>query len=334
MMSGEVWTSIADPFFYNSTALLSPSIELSHGLKLPRLGLGTAGLRESTREITKIALNYGIQLLDTAQAREWYDEKSLGLGIEEFVKVVSNNTIAKLFDGLVVVTKIHPRSFRFDKMEMMVSASHHSIYRKHYEDKEALDVVLLHSPNCWSGHCTAEEETHDWRKGWRNLEALKSAGKISAIGVSNFNLKQLDELYSLSNSKISVVQNWMDPFNQDVKVREYCHKNNIAYMAYSSFGTQWEGKLRKNPVFTSSILQAIADKYRTSIAQVVLSWALQEGVVSIPRASNVQHVIANTMLLVKNESVGDKNIIGVRVFLEHEDIKKIRSLDGSIGSLW
>jgi diketogulonate reductase-like aldo/keto reductase len=212
-------------------------------------------------------------------------------------------------------------------MKMMTTSSRHLILRNN-SDIKALDVVLLHSPSCWSGHCTAEEETHDWRRGWRNLETLKDSGLVLNIGVSNFNVELLRELSSFANSKVAVVQNWMDPFNQDNEVREYCAGNGIAYMAYSSFGTQWEGKLKRNPVFTSPVLTSIASKHNTTVAQVVLSWVLQEGAVAIPRASKAVHVRENLTPL--NRAEGN----GVQVFLQEDDMTTIRSLDGSLGSLW
>jgi len=113
--------------------------------------------------------------------------------------------------------------------------------------------------------------------GWNNLESMQSMGLVLNIGVSNFDIDILRELESSANVKVSVVQNWMDPFHQDTEVRRYCADNDITYMAYSSFGTQWEWKLEHNPVFLNPVLDRIATKHSCSIAKVVLSWLLQEG---------------------------------------------------------
>jgi len=86
---------------------------------------------------------------------------------------------------------------------------------------------------------------------------------VNAIGVSNFDAPLLRELYDIANKRISVVQNWMDPFKQDVETRKFCSNHKIAYMAYSSLGTQWEMKIGHNPVFADPTLQAIATKHGT-----------------------------------------------------------------------
>lgn len=84
--------------------------------------------------------------------------------------------------------------------------------------KNKLDVVLLHSPRCWTGHCTLEEDSYRWQDAWRNLEALYEQGYVSNIGVSNFNPSELMELLQLAKQPVTVVQNWMDPFHQDKEV--------------------------------------------------------------------------------------------------------------------
>eukprot|EP01035_Chromulina_nebulosa_P017085 gene17085-22598_t len=81
-------------------------------------------------------------------------------------------------------------------------------------DIRPIDVVLLHSPYCWQGQCTKQEEQTTWLTAWSNLEQIKSTGIVSNIG------------------------NWMDPFNQDKEVRKLAKENDIVYMAYSSFELQ------------------------------------------------------------------------------------------------
>jgi diketogulonate reductase-like aldo/keto reductase len=152
------------------------------------------------------------------------------------------------------MTKIHPRSFEDDKLRQSVNRSRRTIYCGLAADsaQQPLDIVHLHSPWCWQGHCTAEEERHTWHQAWETLETMKGdePGQICAIGVSNFDDNNLKMLMDIANKKISVVQNWTDVFHLDRIVREMCHENGIVYMAYSTFGTQWEHILGRNPVFT------------------------------------------------------------------------------------
>ena len=287
-------------------------------MHIPLLGLGTAGLRDDTSKIVLTALNAGVRLIDTAQAAEWYDEEQVGQGIREFLQ---NNDELTL-DHLVIVTKIHPRFFEFRKMEERLDQS---IKYLHGDDSQRpLDVVLIHSPRCWSGHCSADEESHTWQEAWRNLEQFKSEGKILEIGVSNFDYEELREVLSMANTKVAVIQNWMDPLHQDRATRELAQANSIAYMAYSSYGTQWQGRRRNlgepdNPVLRNKELIRIAQKHDRTVPQVINSWLSQLKVVAIPRSSSEDHVIENSQ---HSE------------FLDDTDMLDIQQLDGSIGNPW
>ena len=196
------------------------------------------------------------------------------------------------------------------------------------EDARPIDVVILHSPYCWPGHCTPEEERVPWQTGWRNLEQAMTDGHVLSIGVSNFDVKQLSELLRLSNTKVAVIQNWMDPFHQNRDVRRLAAEHGIVYMAYSSFGTQWEGKFGgSNPVFADDILIDIAKKHGTTVSAVVLSWLLQEGVVAIPRSASTEHIRQNAAPIEEGNG-------SLRVFLDDGDMEMIRSLDGIHGTPW
>jgi diketogulonate reductase-like aldo/keto reductase len=214
------------------------------------------------------------------------------------------------------VTKVHPRDFAENKLKSAVRRSKSLLYGN---NTKVLDVVLLHSPNCWPNSCTKEEEKHSWKEGWFALQELKKSGEISAIGVSNFDVGLLRELLDLADVKVSVIQNWMDPFRQDEEVRQLAASHGIVYMSYSSYGGQWEWKLKSNPVFSSSELLSVAKKHETSVAQVVTSWVLQSDCVAIPRSSNLDHLMDNFV---------------TKTFLDEDDMTTIKSLDGSIGSLW
>jgi diketogulonate reductase-like aldo/keto reductase len=248
-------------------------------------------------------------MIDTAQAQEWYDESLVGQALARTNVQLSS---------IVVVTKVHPRSFAEDKLVASIQDSKKLLYPGHL-NKQTLDVVLLHAPYCWRDHCSEEEESHDWKEAWFALEALKKSGDIAAIGVSNFDARLLRELLDIANVKVSVIQNWMDPFQQDNEVRELAATYDIAYMAYSSYGTQWEWKLHRNPVFTSKDLKAIAHKHHVSIARVVTSWVMQINCVAIPRTSNLDHL--------------DDNFVQ-EPFLDADDMAAIVGLDGTLGPLW
>lgn len=310
--------------------VISPSLPLSDEGSIPRLGLGTAGMRDKTRIAVYRSLLSGMTLIDTAQASEWYDEELTGLGIRDFLDHASASASTTAPEDILIVTKIHPRSFDLDIMHRKLVESRDLLHNV-TGNNDPLEVVLLHSPFCWSGHCTEEEEKVSWQTAWRNLEELKRKGLVKHIGVSNFGLSLMQELMEIATLPISVVQNWMDPFHQDIAVRKFCKDKNIAYMAYSSFGTQWTGKLQHNPVWFNPVLDEIAKKYNSTISSVVLSWLLQEGVVAIPRAVQDSHIEENASLMVKDEN---GRLIGLRVFLDDNEMQQIRDLNGILGSLW
>eukprot|EP01034_Spumella_vulgaris_P024710 gene24710-31084_t len=195
---------------------------------MPTVGLGTAGLGSGTEDVVNRALDYGVRMVDTAQAAEWY------------------------------------------KAELKIT----------------------------------------WQTAWKNLEALKSKHNIKHIGVSNFHAPLLNELLSLANTKVAVVQNWMDPFHHDTETRELAAQHQIQYMAYSSFGTQWGGgRFEHNPVLNTDpahseneALRSVADKHGVSIASVIISWAIQlggetRGVTIIPRSASPRHIEDNFSFL-------------------------------------
>lgn len=187
-----------------------------------------------------------------------------------------------------------------------------------YGERRKLDVAILHAPFCWQGHCTREQEEYGWRNGWRNLETIHKEGSVSAIGVSNFQSRDLLEVIKMANTRVAVVQNWMDPFNQDKEVRRICKEYGIAYMAYSSLGGQWEHQIGHNPVLQNPTLLEIAAKHNCSVASVVYSWVLNEDAVVIPRSANPAHISHDAALLTDN-----------RVNLDEEDMERIRMLDGT-----
>jgi len=165
--------------------------------------LGTAGIKGTEgkeRKIVQTYLESGIRLIDTAQAKEWYDEESVGLAVSDFVSSSSVD------NDIVIVTKIHPRSFDINKMRRALKQSKDLLQIQDATSKP-LDIVLIHSPRCWQGHCTRQEESITWQTGWSNLEVFKAQGDILAIGVSNFGPAELEELLRMTNTEVSVVQN-------------------------------------------------------------------------------------------------------------------------------
>ncbi len=122
-------------------------VSLPHGPPMPQLGLGTAGLFSDTQRVVSEGLKRGLYLVDSAQAQEWYDEAGAARALNALPADIPHRPL--------VVVKIHPRSFAFDAMEERLRDSEARILPVQ-ADQDGLDVVLLHSPFCWQGHCNDE----------------------------------------------------------------------------------------------------------------------------------------------------------------------------------
>lgn len=324
------------------------SLGLSSDVIVPTVGLGTAGLQQGTHAAVLTALQLGVRMIDSAQAKEWYNEVGVGSALAEFA-VISSQHVA---DDVVIVTKVHPRSFAYQPMDEMIAASRRNFRR------ENIDVVLLHSPWCWQGHCTPAEEAVSWTTGWHNLVKLQTKHTIKAIGVSNFHYEILHQLVVNMGQKVDVVQNWMDPFHQDREVREFCRTHGIQYMGYSSFGTQWNR--HPNPVLSNPVLTDIAERHGVSVPQVVMKWLAALDVVTIPRTGKEAHMRDNFAELIQRQqqlqqsdssqcdksdqvctasAVDDKTVDAsndntASWSLSEEELQAIAALDATLGNPW
>eukprot|EP01038_Epipyxis_sp_PR26KG_P011351 gene11351-15219_t len=322
---------------------------------LPKLGLGTAALGAGSIETVVSALKLGVRLLDTAQAKEWYNEANVGRALYEYISSTGDDNI---LDNVIIVTKIHPRSFEFNTM---VQAIHNSFQELKVS---TIHAVLLHAPYCWPNSCTHEQESVSWQTGWKNLQTISKMYNIKAIGVSNFDIRLLEEAFNMPTKykaaeddkflshiykRVSIIQNWMDPFHQDKEVRKFAKEHSIQYMAYSSMGTQWHEESSGNPVLNNPVLQSIANKHNVSIPQVVLSWLVKyEGVIAIPRATKLTHLQDNFVHTLPKRYLISEDNYGINdnnhsdfdnnnddtIELDENDVERIRALDGTRGNPW
>jgi len=263
----------------------SEEIQLANSIFMPRVGLGTAG--RMNQGPINIALEEGVRLFDTARAREWYNEDALAAAIN------AKNNRSKYF----IVSKLHPRDHGYASCLAAIQDSAQKFHGMY------IDAFLLHYPSCWDGLCGSGWESRvqgTWRDSWRAMETAYRQGLVRAIGISNFNLDELRHLQDFAAIKPHLVQNWMDPFHQDSAVRAFCQQNSIVYMSYSTLGTQW--RQSANPVATSPVLAQIAATFdHATVQTVTLAWALQRGVVVLPRSFKSHHIKANAHLFSSNQ---------------------------------
>lgn len=218
-------------------------------------------------------------MIDSAQATEWYNEKAVG-------RAIRSSNIRR--DELFLVSKLHPRHLGYDVTREQFSTSLQDLGTSY------LDLFLLHYPRCFSAICSDVIPTGSWQESWKALEELHDELKVRAIGVSNFNKEELQELVAYARIKPSVVQRNSDPFSPDVEIQEYCKQEGIQYMGYSTLGSQWLMRgFSTNPVLNDPLIQGISVAQGCTSAQVVLSWALQKNQVVVPRSSNRLRISEN-----------------------------------------
>ena len=284
-------------------------VELSNGVRMPRVGVGLAGMKGTeTRLSLREHLKLGFRMLDGAESTEWYDDEAAGDELRKMKKIKREN--------LFIVSKVHPTRLSFDEayssvLEML--ERWHTSY---------LDLVLLHYPECGSWIPNCQDRTGgDWVGAWKALERHYTEGVLKAIGVSNFDIGQLQQLLDFADIEPHVIQSWMDPFHQDREIYQFAVDHNIVYTAYSSFGTQWQYNwVGKNLVFESKVLQDISNEAGIPVTSVVLAWLLtKEKMTVIPRSSNKVHIQENAKFLQPTYAYS---------LLTEDQLRKIEDLDG------
>ena len=226
---------------------------------MPMLGFGTNTLGGPVAEqCVADAISVGYRLIDTAHV--YGNEEAVGTGIKK-----SGINREELF----ITSKlwVDDSGYEGTKKAFQTSIGKLGI--------DYLDLYLIHRPR------------GDVKGSWKAMEELYEAGKIRAIGVSNFEPVQLDELLSYARIKPVINQIETHVFFQEHVAYDYLSKTEVRMEAWSPFAAG------RNGIFSNPILAAIGQKHRKSIAQVCLRWHFQRGIVAIPRSSQKAHMIEN-----------------------------------------
>ncbi len=235
------------------------SVTLNNGVKMPVLGFGTLYLNDEPGErCVAEAISQGYRLIDTATI--YGNEKAVGAGIKK-------SGIKR--EELFVTSKIWVDDSGYEKGKKAFQTSLEKL------GLDYLDLYLIHRPR------------GDVKGSWKAMEELCKEGKIKAIGISNFEARQIDELLSYATIKPAVNQVETHAFFQQEQARNELKKYGIQMEAWSPFA---QGR---NEMFTNGTLAAIAKKYNKTNAQVCLRWHYQRGIVTIPRTSQKSHMAEN-----------------------------------------
>ena len=231
-------------------------VKLNNGVEMPMAGIGTFLLSPQEAEASCIsALQDGYRLIDTANA--YVNEKAVG-------RAMKKSGIAR--EEIFLETKLWP-SFYND-----VDAVEKTLQRL---DTDTIDLLLIHQP---AGNYIA---------GYRLMEQAYKAGKVRAIGLSNFNEEQIREILSVCEVRPAVLQTEIHPYSQEKGLKEFLSKEDIVIQAWYPLG-HGDAALLQQPVFAK-----LAEKYGKSNAQIILRWHIQAGNVVIPGSKNLEHIRAN-----------------------------------------
>ncbi|NIK79191.1 diketogulonate reductase-like aldo/keto reductase [Paenibacillus castaneae] len=242
---------------------LQDTTTLHNGVKMPWLGLGVFKVEEGSELIqaVKLAIKHGYRSIDTAAIYE--NEKSVGMGIHE---AILENTIAR--EDLFVTSKVWNADLGYESTLAAYETSLNKL------GLDYLDLYLIHWP-----------VEGKYKDAWRALETLYNDGRVKAIGVSNFNIHHLQELLKDAAIKPMVNQVELHPQLTQKELISFCKEQGIQMEAWSPL---MQGQLLDHP-----ILKEIANKYNKTIAQIIVRWDLQNGIVTIPKSTKEHRIIEN-----------------------------------------
>lgn len=242
---------------------------LSNGIEIPKLGLGTWMISdENVVDAVVQAIKMGYRHIDTAQA--YFNEVGVGKGVK--ASGIPRNEI-------FVTTKLAAEVKSYEEAVASIEVSLQKL------DMEYIDLMIIHSPKPWANFLESEPYFEGNLAAWKALEEAYQAGKIKAIGVSNFEIADLKNILDNATVKPMVNQILTHISNTPKELIDFCKEQNILVEAYSPFG---HGELFKNQQ-----VQAMAAKYKVSVSQLAISYCLQLGLLPLPKTANPQHMEAN-----------------------------------------
>ena len=244
---------------YNSFNLQTKTVRLNGGYDMPIVGIGTYSLTgETCVNSVSTALQNGYRLIDTAYM--YHNEREVGEGIKK-----SGVSREEIF----VITKLYPS--QFNDAEKSINEAFEKL------DIDYIDLMLLHHPGA------------NDVKAYKEMEKAVREGKIRSIGLSNWYIKELESFLPQIKIMPALVQNEIHPYYQDNEVIQYIQSKGIVVQAWYPLG----GRGHQKELLNDKVLKGIAQNHNKSVAQIILKWDIQKGVVVIPGSSNSAHIKEN-----------------------------------------
>jgi diketogulonate reductase-like aldo/keto reductase len=248
--------------------ILNDTYTLTNGVTIPKLGLGTWFIDDdAAAQAVRDAVEVGYRNVDTAQA--YGNEHGVGEGVR---------TSGVGRDELFVSTKLAAEIKDYDAAVAAIDGSLQTL------GLDVIDLMLIHSPQPWKDFRGGDYAEGN-REAWRALEDAQKAGKLRAIGVSNFQQQDLENILDSCTVVPHVNQLLVHAGNTPAELIAYCESKAILIEAYSP--------IAHGAILDNSDIQAMAEKYSVSVPQLCIRYTLQLGTVSLPKTSNPEHMRSN-----------------------------------------
>ena len=249
--------------------VVNETYTLANGVEIPKLGLGTWMIdNEAVVQVVKDALDSGYRHIDTAEA--YLNEEGVGHGLKE-------SGVNR--EDIFVTTKLEGDIKNYEEA---VKAIEKSLERLNVD---YIDLMIIHSPQPWANFRDGNHYFEGNLEAWRALEEAYEAGKLRAIGVSNFEQADLENLINNGKVKPMVNQVLAHITNVPTDVIKYCQSQDIIVEAYSPIA---HGAILDHPV-----VKEMAEKYKASPAQLSIRYVLQLGTVALPKTTSKDHMKSN-----------------------------------------
>jgi diketogulonate reductase-like aldo/keto reductase len=249
--------------------ILQEKYNLSNGLEIPKIGLGTWFINDKdVVQAVKDAVEIGYRHIDTAQA--YQNERGVGEGLKA-------SGLDR--DEIFVTTKLAAGIKSYNEAVSAIDGSLKTM------GLDYVDMMIIHSPKPWAKFHGDDHYFEGNREAWRALEEAYKAGKLRAIGLSNFRKEDIDNILAACSVKPMVNQILAHISNTPAELIRYAQDKDILVEAYSPIG---HGELLKN-----TELLAMAQKYHVSVPQLAIRYCLQLGLLPLPKTANPSHMKNN-----------------------------------------
>ncbi|EZP77701.1 glyoxal reductase YvgN [Parageobacillus genomosp. 1] len=271
---------------------------LNNGVEMPILGFGVYQITDADvcEQCVYDALMTGYRLIDTAAA--YQNEEAVG-------RAIKRSGVPR--EEIFVTTKLWIQDAGYESTKKAFAKSLERL------QLDYLDLYLIHQP------------FGDVYGSWRAMEELYREGKIRAIGVSNFQMDRLVDLIIHNEVVPAVNQIETHPFCQQIECAKLMKEYNVQIESWAPFA---EGR---NNIFQNEVLVSIAQKYNKSVAQVILRWLTQRGIVAIPKSVHKERIIENFNIFDFELSQEDMEMIATldtkkSLFFSHNDPEIVKWL--------